>query len=124
MRGPKSRPHVQGPDTPQIKPFGFLKRLGEKVGRFLLGSPKSLPTETEQIITKPEDLTYSLTLNSEEAHRGTWVTIAIDRGQGREKLKVRIPPGTHSGTRLRLKGKGRIQDSGSGDLYLTVHLGQ
>jgi DnaJ-class molecular chaperone len=115
---------VEGFDTAQIKPFGLLKRLGEKVSRFLRGRPKSLPNETEQIATKAEDLTYNLTLDSEEAQRGTWVTIAIDRGQGREKLKVRIPPGTRSGTRLRLKGKGLIQDRGTGDLYLTVHLAQ
>ncbi|UCE81834.1 MAG: DnaJ domain-containing protein [Deltaproteobacteria bacterium] len=124
MRGPERGPQVEKFDTPQIKPFGLLKRLGEKVGRFLLGRPKSLPNETEQIATKAEDLTYNLTLDSEVAQSGTWVTIAIDRGQGREKLRVRIPPGTRSGTRLRLKGKGLIQDRGTGDLYLTVHLAQ
>lgn len=122
IRRPQQQPKVDESDTPLLQPFQFLKRLGQKVGRFLVGGPKSLPHDSEKITIQPEDFTYDLTLPSEEAQRGTWVTIAIDRGQGQERLKVRIPPGTRSGTRLRLKGKGARQGHGSGDLYLKVQL--
>ncbi len=122
MGKPQQRSQVEGSEAPQIRPPGFLKRLGHKIGAFLLGGQKALPQKMQQGTFQPQDLTYNLTLPSEEAQRGTWVTIAIDRGQGQERLKVRIPPGTKSGTRLRLKGKGKRQGPGSGDLYLTVNL--
>ena len=119
---PPQRPKVARPETSQIQPLGLLKRLGKKIGNFLLGSQKALPAGRQNGTLGPQDLTYNLTIPTVEAERGTWVTIAIDRGQGQEKLKVKVPPGTRSGTRLRLRGKGKRQGSGSGDLYLTVNL--
>jgi DnaJ-class molecular chaperone len=119
---PQQRTKVERPDTSQIQPSGLLKRLGKKIGNFLLGSQKSLPAASQNSTLGPQDLTYNLTIPAEEAERGTWVIIAIDRGQGQEKLKVRVPPGTLSGTRLRLKGKGKRGRNGGGDLYLTVNL--
>ena len=119
---PPQRPKVERPETPQIQPFGILRRLGKKIGNFLLGSQKALPAGRKNATLGPQDLTYNLTIPTAEAELGTWVTIAIDRGLGQEKLKVRVPPGTRSGTRLRLRGKGKEQGNGSGDLYLTVNL--
>ena len=117
---PQQRSKLARFETPQLQPFGLLKRLGKKIGNLLLGSQKKLPAGRQTITLRPQDLTYNLTIPTPEAERGTWVTISIDRGRGQEKLKVRIPPGTPSGSRLRLKGKGRA--GGNGDLYLTVNL--
>ena len=114
--------HVEELETLPPQPLQILKRLGQKVGRFLFGSQKALPNGSKKVAIQPEDLIYDLTLPPEDAQRGTWVTIAIERGQGQERLRVRIPPGTRSGTRLRLRGKGALRDLGSGDLYITVHL--
>jgi len=119
---PQRRPEVERRETKHIQPFGFLKRLGKKIGNFLSGAQKTLPAGRQNLTPGPQDLTYNLTIPTVEAGRGTWVTIAVDRGRGREKLKVRIPPGTRSGTRLRLRGKGKTRGNGSGDLYLTVHV--
>jgi len=119
---PRQRFQVEKSEVPRVKPFGFLQRLGQKIGDFLLGSQKALPADTAQGPVQLDDITYNLTLPAKDAQNGTWVTIAIDRGQGQERLKVRIPPGTRSGTRLRLRGKGKRRDDGSGDLYLTVNL--
>jgi curved DNA-binding protein CbpA len=119
---PHERSKVERPETSQLQPSGFLKRLGNKIGKFLLGSQKALPAGSQKATPGTQDLSYNLTITSEEAKLGTWVTIAIDRGQGQEKLKVRIPPGTPSGTRLRLTGKGKRRGNGSGHLYLTVNL--
>jgi DnaJ-class molecular chaperone len=119
---PQRRPKVERPETPQIQPFGFFKRVGRKIGNFLLGSQKALLEGRQNLKLRPQDLTYNLTVPTLEAERGIWVTIAIHRGRGQEKLKVKIPPGTRSGTRLRLKGKGKRRGNGSGDLYLTVNM--
>jgi len=119
---PQHRPGVERRETKHIQPFGGLKRLGRKIGNFLLGGQKKLPAGRQNLNLGPQDLTYNLSIPLADAERGTWVTIAVDRGRGQEKLKVRIPPGTQSGTRLRLKGKGKAMGNGSGDLYLTVHV--
>ena len=122
MRGVQQRTPVETQHRPELQPLGFLKRLGHKIGSVLLGEQKGLPNSAEMTTVGPQDLTYNLTLPSEEVRNGTWITMSIDRGRGPERLKVKIPAGTRSGTRLRLKGKGRRRDSGSGDLYLTVNL--
>ena len=43
---------------------------------------------------------------------------------GGEKIKVTIPPGTQSGTSLRLRGKGmpRLHANGKGNLYVVVEV--
>ena len=117
---PQQRSKFERSETAQIQPFGLLKRLGKEIGKFLLGSQKTLPAGRQNLTLGPQDLTYNLTIPSPKAKLGTWVTIAVDRGEGQEKLKVKIPPGTRSGTRLRLKGKGK--GDGRGNLYLTVNL--
>jgi curved DNA-binding protein len=108
--------------APQVQPAGVLKRLSQKISHFLWGAEKPLIEGPSRSAVRPEDLSYDLTVSSEQARRGTWVQIAVDRGRGRETLRVKIPPGTQSGTRLRLKGRGRPGDRRSGDLYLTIHL--
>lgn len=122
MERPQQRPNIERPESLQTQPPGLLKRLGKKIGNFLSGNQKVLPSGRQNLTSGPQDLTYNLTLPAPEAERGTWVKIAIDRGEGQEKLKVKIPPGTRSGTRLRLKGKGKRKGHGSGDLYLSINL--
>jgi curved DNA-binding protein len=119
---PQESTKIERSDTAHPKPFGFLKRLGKKLGTFLLGSQNVLPAVRKNLAHRPQDLSYNLTISSAEADGGIWAVIAIDRGQGQEKLKVKIPPGTRSGTRLRLQGKGKRRGDDVGDLYLTVIL--
>jgi|YNPNPStandDraft_1061719.scaffolds.fasta_scaffold00923_1 DnaJ-class molecular chaperone len=101
---------------------GFLERLGKGIGRILTGERRIQAPEALHGEGSASDLNYSLTLSSKEAVRGTYVNVAFDTGQGRERLKVRIPPGTKSGTRLRLRGKGLAGAKGRGDLYLTIEV--
>jgi len=44
--------------------------------------------------------------------------------EGRSGLRVRVPPGAHDGTRIRLAGQGEPGDEGgaTGDLYLTLRV--
>lgn len=121
--GPQTRERVRDETVRRVHGPGFLERLGQKIGRYLLGGTDALPQEKTQAGEKPGDLHYHITLPPEEIERGTQIQIAIDRGMGRERLNVRIPPGTKTGTRLRLKSKGLVKGPASGDLYLTVHSG-
>lgn len=112
---------VDGGKKSQISRPGPIERFGQKIGQLLIGRHKA----NQQGILRPairnNDLHYQLSIPLEEAKRGTKVQIAIDRGQGQERLNVQIPKGAKSGTRLRVRGKGLLEDGGGGDLYLTIH---
>jgi curved DNA-binding protein len=73
-------------------------------------SVRSPTTDTEAAIT----LTFA------EAWHGTQKRLQLDG----ETVNVRIPRGAKPGSRIRLKGKGRISPLGQqrGDLYLTIAL--
>ncbi|MDD5558833.1 DnaJ domain-containing protein [Candidatus Methylomirabilis sp.] len=67
------------------------------------------------------NLRYQLTITAQEAASGARKRVTFMRDDQLEELMVAIPPGIRSGTRLRLKGKGReMQDGAHGDLYLRV----
>lgn len=95
---------------------GLIERLGQQLGGLLR------PKEAEQLqkAALGEDLHYTIRLKDSEVREGTQVRIALDRGFGKEKLQVTIPPGTRPGTKLRLRGKGLQGPLGPGDLYITV----
>jgi len=97
----------------------LLSIIAEKAGKFLLNKILSSPKEKNK-----KDLYYRLSINPQEALKGAEKRIAIKRGGKTEKLLVKIPPGIRSGTNLRLKGKGKQEDSGgqAGDLYLKIKI--
>jgi DnaJ-class molecular chaperone len=119
---PRYQERPESRTAPQFQPAGVLQRLGQKISHFLEAAGKALLGEPPGPALRPEDLSYSLAVPSDQARKGSWVQVAVDRGRGKETLRVKIPAGTRSGTRLRLKGRGRLGDRRSGDLYLTIHL--
>jgi len=64
------------------------------------------------------DVTYSITLDFDQALKGEIVTLNIDN----EQIKVKIPEGTVDGTKLKVKGKGKRTRTGRGDLHLIVNV--
>src|SRR5262245_47888278 len=115
MRGahpPPGHGHKEG------RPRGFLRQLAW-AGRALLGvsgpSPASVAAE--------RDLTVQLLLTRSEASAGGRKRLTVEREEGRDELLVTIPSGIRSGTKLRLRGKGRRMSQGPpGDLYLAVEV--
>ncbi|MBW2058543.1 MAG: J domain-containing protein [Deltaproteobacteria bacterium] len=100
---------------------GILARFGQKIETLLLGhAPKSIGRSNGL------DMTYHLRLTREEASSGSKIRIAYKRGKSPEKLDVKIPPGTRSGSRLRVRGKGMPNPAGGppGDLYLLIEVGR
>ncbi|MBU6283815.1 molecular chaperone DnaJ, partial [bacterium] len=63
-------------------------------------------------------LTLEVPVTVPEAMRGATVTVPTPEGD----VALRIPAGTQSGRRLRLRGKGvpRLQGGDRGDLYVRV----
>ncbi len=68
----------------------------------------------------PQDSEAAIALSFSEAFNGTQKQFRI----GNETVKVRIPPGAKTGSRLKIKGKGQASPfSGQrGDLYLNIEL--
>ena len=68
-----------------------------------------------------DDLYTGTVIDFPSAALGTKVNIPCLEG---ERVKVTIPPGTQSGTAMRLRGKGmpRLHGRGKGDLYVVVEV--
>jgi len=114
---------VRGPIPSRRKPDslkgGILSQLGRKIETLLLGH-----SSRTTVNGKTLNIAYHLTLSRRDALSGSRVRIAYQRGKNSEKLDVTIPPGTKSGSRLRLKGKGMPNPKGGpeGDLYLHISI--
>ena len=111
-------PSLRGSQHGTVK-GDFLSRLGRKIETLLLGPSQKTIRGGQQL-----DITYDLTLPRREAVRGSKVRIAYQRGGKHEKLEVTVPPGTTSGSRLRVRGKGTPDPTGGppGDLYLHIKI--
>jgi len=119
--GPGTRnPTIKKGTTPGVTGW-ILSRLGRKVEALLLGHPPKALAENKTL-----DIVYDLTLTRGDADSGSKVRIAFKRSKRPEKLEVTIPPGTKSGSRLRLRGKGMRDPRGGppGDLYLHVSVAE
>jgi molecular chaperone DnaJ len=68
-----------------------------------------------------DDLYAGISITLPDAALGTKVSVPC---LGGEAVQVTIPPGTQSGTHLRLHGKGmpKVTGRGKGDLYLVVEV--
>lgn len=100
-----------------------LKSLTGAIGN-LLGGKKKAVNKGGSSSTPPHhdslDITYHTPLLPEELQHGKVVQVVVYGEQGEQTLKVSIPPGSHEGQKLRLKGKGRPGPMGRGDLYLQL----
>jgi len=109
--GPILRGSVNGK---KIK-SGLLKNISKMVGT-LSGNAPAPPPDL--------DLIYHITLSGEELRQGKWIQVVVlNDEQKQQLLKVKIPGGSSSGRKLRLKGKGRSNGRGKrGDLYLRLEV--
>lgn len=64
------------------------------------------------------DIEQPITISLTEAYVGTERIIQ----RNSRRLEVSIPPGSRTGTRVRVSGKGEVGSAGSGDLYLRVNV--
>ncbi|MGA7874153.1 MAG: DnaJ domain-containing protein [Desulfoferrobacter sp.] len=111
--------------------LSLLARAGKKVGKYLLtkalGLDKTASSETGQTerISQGPDVTYNLVISRGEAVTGATVEVELPHVDGGKRVSVRIPPGVHNGTRLRLKDMGRVVSGRAirkGDLYINLQV--
>lgn len=69
------------------------------------------------------DAEYEMTLDFLQAVRGATTTLRLEHPDGSvETITVKIPPGVHEGSRIRLRDKGEQGPGGPGDLYIVTHV--
>jgi len=96
--------------------FKITVRIGKYVLRKLFGF------EYESLPEQSLDQHMELEISPAEASTGGEKRITYKRGEKTKKLMVKIPPRVKSGTKIRLKGMGIIEDKKHGDLYLHVRV--
>ena len=99
----------------EAKPRSFLEKLGSSVGKLLNMERKEEKKSEEKL-----DVTYQTPLDLEELEKGKVAEVITYGKNGREVLKVTIPPGSRYGQKLRLRGKGRQGSDRRGDLLLEL----
>jgi len=65
-----------------------------------------------------QDMEHRINITLEEAYNGTTRTL----NSGNETFTAKIPKGSKTGTKIRLRGKGAAGSAGPGDLFLIVRV--
>ena len=100
-----------------------LKSIGKKVTKALSGKKFHHPAPPQQDTPRTSlelDVTYHTPLSREELRDGKTVQVVVFGEDDEQTLKVRIPPGSHAGQKLRIRGKGKASHQERGDLYLQL----
>ncbi|MGB9667652.1 MAG: DnaJ C-terminal domain-containing protein [Thermosulfidibacteraceae bacterium] len=74
-------------------------------------------------VGRGRNIEYSFEISLEDAYRGLYTDITVNRGTKVETIRVRIPPGVDNGTKIRIPGKGEeIPNGEPGDLYIVTRV--
>ncbi len=117
---------------PVYEPAGFtdyrpglvertFSKVTAKIGKFLLKRLFGLQIE-EPKSPKNLDKHLGLEVYRSEALSGGEIPIAYRRDRKKLRLMVKIPAGVQNGTKIRLKGMGKVRGQEAGDLYLHVKI--
>src|SRR5690606_21966540 len=98
---------------------GFWRRTGSRTGSRGVGGFGGFGPEANPMVAG-RDLEQTVTISLQEAYTGT--TRLISKGD--RTVRVNIPAGAATGTKVRLAGEGEPGYGGGqpGDLYLIVHV--
>jgi membrane associated rhomboid family serine protease len=109
-----------------VKMFDLIPRMGMAQEFRHYTERKTTPRlQTISLQSLPEelDLYGEVRITPKEAIQGARKLVAIPYGLKKRNILVTIPPDIREGTRLRLKGLGRVDSDGHrGDLFLEVRI--
>ncbi len=93
----------------------MVKSIGKTIGSLLGAKQKKVIDQG-----KGADTNYSTVLTPEELQQGKMIQVVLNGEQGKEVLRVKVPAGSRSGQKLRVRGKGESGLHGRGDLFLCL----
>lgn len=102
---------------PNLIEKGLFKLAGW-MGKFFLS--RMFGVRYQPLQNKNLDRHIEVVITAAEADTGAEKQLTFRRNYQTKNLMVRIPKGIKTGTRIRLKGMGNVEDGISGDLYLHV----
>ncbi len=105
------------------KQKSILKTVGSTLSSLLGGASAKSATDNDQSPSAAgNDITYITPVSSDELRDGKVIQVVAIGPGGQELLKVRIPPGSKNGQKLRIRGKGKAGEMGRGDLFLVLQM--
>ncbi|MDD5127834.1 MAG: DnaJ domain-containing protein [Dehalococcoidales bacterium] len=110
-----SRPQEQAPVQKQGPIDRWLSKTAAKLGKFVLSSLFGL-----QNAAKTLDHYTDFEVSAAEAAAGGERELVYSRDGELKKFLVKVPAGITAGTKIRLRGMGKIRQGRAGDLYLKV----
>src|ERR1044071_2361483 len=114
--GRGGRVHVEHVDFEESRPRGRRRRRDAQDAEF---EQTVKASDGSWLRVDGNDVSSDIRIAFDRAILGTVATVATIDG----KAEVKIPPGTSSGKKLRLRGKGMPDDAGGhGDHYVTVQI--
>ena len=116
---------VEDFDASQMGDFGemFEQLFGGRGGAGATFGRGASRGRTRAAPQRGRDIEHGVTLQFEQAARGTTLPLQITRGPGQsETIEVKIPPGVKDGSRIRLKGLGEQTGGEAGDLFIITHV--
>jgi curved DNA-binding protein CbpA len=117
---PREEPYFSRIPTQRRKPSLIERVTAKAAGKIVsYGLKKAFGLKIQPGMERDIDLRQELALSSQEAASGCEKQISYQRGKQSQKLKVKIPPGVVTGTKIRLRD---INSEGNrrGDLYLHI----
>lgn len=102
------------------RPFGNTTSRSTSAGTSGFSGNTGFGTQTQSSTAKGGDIEKNITLTYSQAYHGVETQLNL----GTENINVKIPSGAKNGTKIRLKGKGKLNSLSKqrGDLYLKVEL--
>ncbi len=92
-----------------------VKSIGRTIGSLLGTKQKSVLEHTQG-----SDCNFRTLLTSDELLQGKMIQVVLNGEKGKEVLRVKVPAGSRSGQKLRVRGKGEPGPQGRGDLFLCL----
>ena len=94
--------------------------LGRAVGSIMRSPGRQKTKNIGYAGSGPQVTTYTAYLTPDEFQQGKVIELVTHGLHGQERLKVKIPPGSKAGQKLRLPGKGVPGQVRRGDLFLDL----
>ncbi len=127
-----AKPEVSGKPPSLAKPLLkmsglLLLQAGKKLGRMVKDKVLTLMQPAKKgasVRVSDPDVLYELEISPVDARNGTVIDVRLPHLEEHNAVSVKVPPGVHTGTKLRLRNMGRFAPDrrSRGDVYIQLQV--